>query len=187
MTPKSGNILDVDSRYPKILRAAYESLIYAINKALTKHELVYFYNIAGNHDVSTGVAIREVIRTAFRDNPRVIVDESPRNIKYHQHGTTLLGFAHGDGLRMQSAGETMAHDCCDIFSTTKHRYFHFGHTHKDAVVDSRLCRSESHRNIAPLNAWAFNHGYRRNPGTMKVITYHTDNGEISRQLYTLNS
>ena len=50
MTPKSGNVLSVDSRYPKILRAAYEGLIYAIQKALEKHEIVYFYNIAGNHD-----------------------------------------------------------------------------------------------------------------------------------------
>lgn len=186
MTPKSGNILDVDSRYPKILRAAYEAMIYAVQKALAKHELVYFYNIAGNHDMSTGVAIREVIRTAFRNNPRVIVDESPRNIKYHQHGTTLLQFAHGDGMRLQSCGEVMAHDCVNIFSSTVHRYAHLGHTHKDAVVDSRLCRAESHRNIASLNAWAFNHGYRRNPGTMKSITYHTEKGEISRQLYSIS-
>lgn len=47
MTPKSGNVLDVDTRYPKILRAAYEGLIYAVNCALQKHELVYFYNITG--------------------------------------------------------------------------------------------------------------------------------------------
>ena len=50
LTPKSGNVLATDSRYPKVLRASYEALIYAVNKALTKHELVYFYNIAGNHD-----------------------------------------------------------------------------------------------------------------------------------------
>lgn len=47
MTPKSGNILSTDSRYPKILRSAYEALIYAVNKALIKHEQVYFLNIAG--------------------------------------------------------------------------------------------------------------------------------------------
>lgn len=47
MTPKSGNVLDVDTRYAKILRAAYEGLIYAVNCALLKHELVYFYNITG--------------------------------------------------------------------------------------------------------------------------------------------
>lgn len=47
MTPKSGNILSVDSRYPKVLRAAYSALIYAIECALQKHEIVYFYNVQG--------------------------------------------------------------------------------------------------------------------------------------------
>lgn len=59
------------------------------------------------------------------------------------------------------------------------------HNHRDSVIDTRLCRAESHRNIAPLNAWAFNNGYRRNPGTMKSITYHTEKGEVSRQLFNL--
>lgn len=49
-TPKSGNILPTDSRFPKILKAAYHALIYAIQRALEKHEVVYFINISGNHD-----------------------------------------------------------------------------------------------------------------------------------------
>ena len=185
VTPKSGNILSVDSRYPKVLRAAYEALIYAVEKALEKHELVYFYNIEGNHDLTSGHAIREVVRMAFRDNPRVIVNESPSPIKYHQHGTTLLGFAHGDGLKMRQSGEVMAHDCQDIFSSTTHRYFHLGHVHVDAVYDGKLCRAEPHRNLAPLNAWAHHAGYRAQPGTMKSITYSTTRGEVSRSLFTL--
>lgn len=185
MTPKSGNIIPTDSRYPKILRAAYEAMIYGINKALQKHEIVYFYNIAGNHDISSGVAIREVIKVAFSNNPRVIVDDSPMNIKYHLHGTNLLGFAHGDNLRMTKAGEVMAADNQHIFSQTKHRFFHFGHVHSDSVVDSRICRAESHRNLAPLNHYAFEHGYRTNGNTMKAITYHTDLGEITRQTFNL--
>jgi len=123
---------------------------------------------------------------AFKDNPRVIVDDTPTNIKYHQHGTTLLQFAHGDGMKMAHAGEVMAHDCQTIFSSTKHRFAHFGHTHKDAVVDTRLCKAESHRNLAPLNDWAYAHGYRRSPGTIKSITYHIDNGEISRNLFNIS-
>ena len=185
VTPKSGNVLSVDSRYPKVLRAAYEALIYAVDKALQKHEIVYFYNIEGNHDVSSGHAIREVIRTAFRDNPRVIVNESPAPIKYHQHGQVLLQFAHGDGMKMRQAGEVMAHDCQDIFSSTKYRYSHLGHFHTDSVYDGKLCRVESHRNLAPTNAWAFHMGYRAQPGTMKSITYSASRGEISRNLFTL--
>ena len=79
----------------------------------------------------------------------------------------------------------MAHDMCHIFSETKYRYAHAGHTHKDAVIDTRLCRAESHRNLAPLNAWAFNHGYRSGLGTMKSITYDSTSGEVSRQTFNL--
>lgn len=186
MTPKSGNILAADSRYPKVLRLAYESLIYGIQLALTKHEIVYFYSIYGNHDVNSGSAVREVIRMAFRNEPRVIVDESPSPIKYHQHGAVLLQFAHGDGMRMKAAGEVMAVDQADVFSSTKFRFSHFGHVHSDSVYDGRICRVESHRNLAPINHWAHHMGYRTSPGTMKSITYSASQGEVSRNIFNIS-
>ena len=185
LTPKGGNPLDTDSRYPKVLRAAHQALTYAVKKALEKHEIVYFYNISGNHDKVTAHAVREVIVATFADNPRVIVCDSPSSIKYHQHGKTLLGFAHGDGLKMNRAGETMAVDNHKILSDTEHRFFHFGHTHVDAVKDTALCRCESHRNIIPLNEWAYTMGFRRGCGTMKAITYSGEKGEISRHLFNV--
>ena len=127
MTPKSGHTLSVDSRFQKMFRLAYEGLIYGIQRALEKHEIVYFYNIAGNHDLNLGIAVREIIRMTFMNNKRVIVDDSPQNIKYHQHGTTLLQFVHGDDMRMNRAGDAMAIDCKNIFSSTEHRFSHFGH------------------------------------------------------------
>ena len=185
MTPKSGHILATDSRHGKVLRVAYEMLIYAINKALLKHELVYFYNIGGNHDEFTSIAVREVIRVAFANNPRVLVDETAMPIKYHQHGSTLIQFAHGDGMKMHKAGEVMAVDQASIFSQTTHRFSHFGHNHVDKVIDTPICRVESHRNLPVNNHWALGMGYRRNPGTMKSITYHTAKGEISRVTYNV--
>jgi len=184
-TSKSGNPLDLSNRYPVVLRAAYESLTYAINLALLKHQTVFFYNVEGNHDNSNAVAIREVLRQTFKDNHRVVIDDSGSAIKYHQHGSTLLGFAHGDGLKMAKAGETMAFDCQDIFSETQHRFFHFGHNHVDSVRDTPICKSESHRNLPPQNHWAQSHGYRRGIGTMKSITYDTALGEVSRSLYNI--
>lgn len=186
MTPKSGNILAVDSRYPKILRAAYQSLIYAVEQALQKHELVYFVNISGNHDIVGGHTIREIITARFADNDRVIIDQTATPVKYYQKDKLLLQFFHGDGMKMKDAGEVMAHDMQATFSESVHRFSHSGHTHKDAVYDGRLCKVESHRNIAPLNAWAHNMGYRRQLGTMKSITYDTFQGEVLRNTYNIN-
>lgn len=185
LTPQSGNPLAVDGRFPKILRAAYTVLVYAVNKALNKHQLVHFINIAGNHDLTVGHAIREIVRAVFKDNPRVIVDDSPSAIKYFCFDEVLLQFAHGDGLKMKDTGEVMAADCETIFSQTRFRYSHLGHNHKDSVIDGRLCRAESHRNLAPLNDWAAHKGFRRQLGTMKAITYHAKKGEIGRNLYTI--
>ncbi len=184
-TAKSGNPLDLSNRYPVVLRAAYESFIYAINLALLKHEVVHFVNVGGNHDNANGIAIQEIIRQTFRENPRVIVDDTAYPIKYHQHGQVLLGFAHGDMVKMNRIGETMAVDCQSIFSETTHRFAHMGHTHVDAVRDGAICKVESHRNLPPQNHWAQSAGYRRGVGTMKSITYDASLGEVSRSTFNL--
>lgn len=186
LTEKGGHLLDVSSRYPDVLRAAYELLAYFVGLALTKHETVYFYNVGGNHDNHTSLAVREVMRVMFKDNPRVIVDDTPTAIKYHQHGATLLQFFHGDKMKMNAAGEVMAFDCMEIFSQTRHRYGLCGHFHKDQVVDSRLSRTESFRSTTVLNEWATGHGFRGGFGTMQAITYSEDHGEVGRNTYNVS-
>lgn len=186
MTRKSGNILDVDGKHARNLRAVYKSFIYAIEKALETHDIVYFYNVEGNHEAEQAVAIREIILNKFEDNPRVIVDDTSHLIKYHQHGKVLLQFFHGDRMKPRQAGEAMAVDRRDIFSITEHRFSHYGHVHADKLYDGAITKVESHRHLAPNNSWAYAHGYRRNLGTMKVINYHSDHGEVGRQIYNVS-
>lgn len=185
-TRKSGNILSTDARYHRIFETAYMSLIYGIERALTKHKTVRFISVGGNHDTVSHLAIQHVINAYFSNEPRVIVENSPRLIKYHQFGENLFMFAHGDGVKMNQAGETMAYDCEKIFSQTRNRYGLFGHNHKDSVVDTKLIRCESFRNLAPANDWASAMGMRRGIGTMNSITYDKKYGEISRQKFNVN-
>lgn len=184
-TPGHGHTLDVDGRYSKVIRVAMQAMVSLVTKALEKHEIVHFINIGGNHDVVTSHAIRAFVEAWFRNEPRVIVDTSPAPQKYFLHGTTLLGFAHGDGLRMHDAGETMAMHNVEVWSQTNNRYYHFGHNHKDKIIDGRLCKAESHRNMAPLNAWAGHAGFGRGIGTMKSLTYCTRHGEKSRNTFNV--
>lgn len=185
-TPKSGNTLAVDGRYPKILKAAYMCMIELIEKALTKHREVHFINIAGNHDITSGHAIREIVSAWFKDEPRVIVHNTPSPIKYFRFEDTLLQFAHGDGMKMAQAGEVMVKHKALDYANCKFHYSHFGHNHKDSVIDSPLCRVESHRNLAPLNDWAAHNGYNRGIGTMVSITYTKGRGESNRQTFSVS-
>ncbi len=185
LTVKGGAMLDVSSRYPDVLRAAYELLAYAINLALLKHETVYFYNVGGNHDQATALTVREIMRVMFANNPRVIVDDAPTAVKYHKHGKTLLQFFHGDKLKLKSSGEVMTVDCIDIISDTVHRYGLSGHVHKDSVYDGPISKAESFRTLTPMNAWATDMGFRGQLGTMKAITYSDVHGEVGRNTFNV--
>lgn len=184
-TPKHKNILDVSSTYPFILKTAYKTIIQCIYKALEKHNKVYFINVAGNHDVTASLAVQYIIKEHFSNNKRVIVNDTPRPIKYHHFGKNIFQFAHGDSLDMRKCDTVLAFDCKDYFSNSLHRYSFFGHNHQDKVIDLALCRAESFRNIAPSNAWAAGKGFRNPFGKLTSITFHRDYGEISRNIYNI--
>lgn len=177
-TPNSGHPLDIDGRHGDALELAIQSMIMMIDKALLTHELVYFYNISGNHDIVSAMATRKAVNAWYRNDDRVIACNKNTPQKYHKHGKTLLGFAHGDGLKMHDAGEIMVMQAKQWYSETEYHEYHFGHNHKDKIVDGRLCKAESHRNLPPLNAWASHAGFGRELGSMKAITYCSENGRV---------
>lgn len=188
-TKRSGNILDVDGRWDKALEIAQEMMVYICTKALEKHNKVYFYNIDGNHDDTSGVAIRMFIKAYFRNEPRLIVCSDRRNIKYHRFGSVMQPFTHGHELKMgQQAEACFIADirAMGVLDQIRHINAHFGHNHKDSVWDGANTKQESHRNLPPSNVWATNMGYRRQVGTMKAIVYHKDHGEISRNTFNVN-
>ncbi len=183
-TPHSGNILDVDTRYYKVMRTGMMAMINMIDSALKKHKEVHFINIAGNHDVTLSLGVTAFVDAWYRNEPRVIVNTETKDQKYFLFGTTLLGFAHGDTLKMKDAGECMVNHNTNIWSNTANRYFYFGHTHKSEIIDSRLCKAESFRNLAPLNDWASSR-FGRQAGTMTSITHCKKFGEISRNTFNV--
>ncbi|AEA86408.1 DNA repair exonuclease [Campylobacter phage NCTC12673] len=185
-TPRSGNVLDVDKKFPQILSVAYNSIINMIYKALGKHKYVYYINIPGNHDILPSMAVQYIIKEHFAGNKRVICDESLMNIKYHSFGNVLMAFTHGDNIKMKDVGQIIAFDNKENFVHSKHVYAYFGHYHVDKVIDTPLCRCESFRNLAPLNKWASNSGFRRGIGTISSITIHKSYGEISRRTYNMD-
>lgn len=186
VTPKNKHPLTVDGRYPEILKTGYKIIINSIYKALAKHKNVIFISVAGNHDITSAIAINYIVKEHFSNNKRVIVIDEPNfDLKYYIFGKNIFGFTHGDKLKPANAGEVMALDCKEEFSKSNFRYMFFGHTHIDKVIDTPLCKCESFRNLAPLSNWASAMGYRAGAGKMVSITYNKEYGEVSRSTFNV--
>lgn len=184
-TPIHGNILDVDQKHSKIVRTSFEVMRRIIEEALSKHKLVYFYSVPGNHSEYVSIYLKEFLRAWFKDNKRFIINDTYKAQQYHIFGKNIIGLTHGHELKLEKASEVMVVDNEAIFSSTKYRYFHFGHHHQYKAFSTPLATIEVHNNMPPRDKWAESNGYRGNIGMSKAIVYHEDYGEISRFNFNL--
>ena len=147
VTPTSGNILDADSRFPKMVRAAFRSMRYMIERAAEVHHNVHVIVEIGNHDLSSSVFLREALSNIYEDNPRITVDTAPTHFHYYRFGSNLIGTHHGHGksAKLADLPQIMANDRPHDWGDTEYRYWFTGHVHHDQVKDFRGCRVESLR------------------------------------------
>lgn len=181
VTPTSNNLLDSDSRFPRIVRVTIRCIRYMIDKALTKHEHVRVIIEIGNHDLSSSVFLSAALSNMYENDKRITVDTSPKQFHYFEHGKCLVGTHHGHSVKLDKLPLLMATDLAEQWGRSKHRYWWTGHVHHDQVKDFVGCKVESFRILPPTDAYAENKGYRSGRD-MKAIILHKEYGEVARHL-----
>lgn len=181
VTPTSRNLLDADSRYPRMVRAAIRGMRYTIEAAARTHSTVHVIVEIGNHDLSSSIFLMECLRNIYEGNPRITIDTSPMHYHYFRFGKALIGTHHGHGTKMKQLPLIMAHDRPEEWGATEYRYWWTGHIHHDSVYDEAGVRCESFRILAPNDAWAAEKGYRASQD-MKAIIIHKEFGEVGRTI-----
>jgi hypothetical protein len=93
VTPKGKNVLDTDTRLPKLQDAAIDITIQSILKcrAVAPVEVIL---VQGNHDQTSSLWLAKVIKAWFRNDEHVTVDDSPRLRKARRWGNSFIGMAH---------------------------------------------------------------------------------------------
>ena len=183
-TMRSGNALDVDTRFGKVLQVGVGIMKSAIERALRHHDTVNVINEVGNHDDHTAVMLSMILDAYYHNNSRVFIETKPGRFHYHKFGKVLIGVTHGDTCKLQDLGPIMTRDCLEMISDTYWRVWHTGHVHKDNQVDFRDCTAEIHRTLAPGDAWSVGAGYR-SWRSMKRIDYHDEYGEFNRRTFNV--
>jgi hypothetical protein len=177
---QSGNQLDADTRWAKVMQVGLRAMVHAVQRMLSKFETVIVRNVRGNHDTHSSFALSLAMDAFFSNNERVKVDLSPAAFWYYKFGKVLIGASHGDTCKMDKLPGVMACDKPEEWGATKFRYFMTGHIHHDEVREFPGVTVESFRTLAARDAWHSAEGYRAGRD-MRCIVIHKDFGEIGRQ------
>lgn len=178
-TARSGNPLDVDTRWARVLRLGVDLMIEVVQAALQKHGRVVVKNVIGNHDDHSAVFLSIALDKWFANNDRVRVDLSPSRFWFYRFGRVLIGSTHGDTARPGDLPGIMAADRQADWGATDYRYWYTGHIHNKQAMEFPGCLWESFRTLAAKDAWHAASGYRSGRD-MQCIIHHREHGEVGR-------
>ena len=180
-TAKSGNVLQVDGRYQKVIGVAARIMVRTVDAALRRHQHVTVRVLQGNHDEHSSVAIGYFLLAWYRNEPRVMVDVDPSLFFWFRFGGVMLGATHGHTVKIREMPGIMAHRRAEDWGATKWRYIHGFHVHHSSKVATEgngvIC--ETHQAPIPQDAWHYGSGFLSGR-SLQAITYHRAFGEIGR-------
>ena len=133
LTPHSGHLLDVDTRFPKTFHIGARMIRRAVQAALETHEQVDVIILSGNHDPDAAMALAYSLACYFHREPRVRVDLRVSKYRYYVWGRCLIGAVHGDTRKTQKLGGVMLNEWPDLAGRCAHRAWYTGHLHNDRV------------------------------------------------------
>lgn len=178
-TERSGAVLDVDTRWSRVIEVGIRALIHCVFRALEKHQTVRVRNLRGNHDPHTTVMLSHMLRLYFEGNKRVIVDAEPGWFWYYRWGKVLIGSTHGDKTKPADLPGIMAADRPEDWGASRHRYWFTGHIHHKTVHEFPGCIMETFRTLAAKDSYHAGSGYRSGRD-MQSIIMDAEHGEIER-------
>lgn len=180
-TARSGNRLDVDGRYPKIVQTAGRIAVRTGDRALEHNDRVIFRVLPGNHDEHSAIAIAYFLLAWYRNEPRVTVDVDPSLFWYFRFGKVMLAATHGHEARITDMPGIMASRRPEDWGATRYRYAHGFHLHhrEKSANESGGVSCEVHQAPVPQDAWNFGRGFLSGR-SMQAVTYHAEFGEVGR-------
>ncbi len=128
-TELSGNILDVDSRYPKIIWTCTNIICNKIEQSLAYANTVSVDIVQGNHDPNTAVCMLAIIDAYYRNEKRVKINISHAQFKFFQWGNSIIMGCHGDEAPPARLGAFLMDYVIQKEIKAKELYIFRGHVH----------------------------------------------------------
>ena len=183
VTPASKHVLDADSRFPKIRRAAIRIIRSLMAVCLQRHQEVYLIIAEGNHDEESAGWLADLFAVHYEEDPRVTVNDSVLPFYVFEWGSTMLGVHHGHKVKNESLPLLFAAQFPQAWGRTTRREIHCGHRHHRDEKEYNGVTVVQHPTLAARDAYAARGGWIADRAAW-AITYHKDYGAVGRVMVT---
>jgi len=183
VTPTAKHVLDADSRFPKIRRAAIRIIRSLVNICLQRHQEVYLIIAEGNHDEESAGWLADLFAVHYEEEPRVTVNDSILPFYVFEWGATMLGVHHGHKVKNESLPLLFAAQFPQEWGRTTRREIHCGHRHQRDEKEYNGVTIVQHPTLAARDAYAARGGWIADRAAW-AITYHKKYGAVGRVMVT---
>jgi len=183
VTPASKHVLDADSRFPKIRRAAIRIIRSLMAICLQRHQEVYLIIAEGNHDEESSGWLADLFAVHYEEEPRVTVNDSVLPFYVFEWGVFMLGVHHGHKVKNESLPLLFAAQFPQEWGRTTRREIHCGHRHHRDEKEYNGVTVVQHPTLAARDAYAARGGWIADRAAW-AITYHKKYGPVGRVMVT---
>lgn len=185
-TEASGHILDVDSRYHRVVKYIIAASRDVVQIAASIAEEVEIIVLSGNHSWHSEVWLAQVLEAYYSSCPNVTVQlgNSPR--RHMVFGDNLLVWSHGEKIAANKWAMIIAAEFAKEWGQTKFRHLKMGHVHHKKTIAPVIIDEQSGLLVEYLealcatDAWHANAGFVGSQKGASAFEYHRKHGLMTR-------
>jgi len=178
-TPAHHHVLDADTRFPKLRKAAIRLIRHMVAMALESHAAVHLIIAEGNHDEESSGWLADAFGVIYENEPRITVDDAALPFYVFEWGRTMLGIHHGHKVKNEQLPLLFAAQFPEAWGRTKKREIHCGHRHHRDEKEYNGVTVVQHPTLAARDAYAARGGWIADRSAQS-ITYHKEYGQVGR-------
>lgn len=179
-----GTYVNSDTRYQKSFTAVRKVMIESIERLREVCNKVKVIMVSGNHDHLSVWHLGDSLESYFHKYPDVEIDNSPRYFKYHEYGSVMVLYTHGDKGKRTDYPLLMATEQPEMFGRTRYREVHVGHRHQEKIDEFHGVKVRQFSSLSPPDAWHAENAFVGNLRTAQGLIWNKDEGLIGTVIYT---
>lgn len=185
-TEMSGNVLDVDTRYHRVIEYVIAACRDVVQICASVAETVEIVVLQGNHSWHSEAWLAHVLDAYYSHCPNINVVKSHSPRRKLVFGDNLLVWAHGDKIASSKWAMLIAAEFAEDWGKTKFRHLKMGHKHHKYTLAPVMVDEQSGllveilEALCPTDSYHAGAGYVGSQKGASAFEYHVKHGLMTR-------